>query len=204
MADIVKMYTDKLIAMKSNQGNAQDFVGLYVTDEGKNADYNKAMTEINNDNNIINTKKAITFYKDALANLALTQPTQQEDLVEKYINVMANFHYLRMAMTIFILLQQKKITEGCATKHEEKVKAEAVNLLVTKLSTTLKQLVLASRKTANANANANGYKDASIETDAKKITDYITSLETQRDDLKKLLETSLPLISQFDANSFVS
>lgn len=176
---IVDIYNDKLIAMKTGPGNATNFVDKYVTDDGKSANYETTKSAADDD--IANTKAAILFYKENLRTLSeqsTTAPTD-EDLVTKYIDVMANFHYLRMAMTIFILLQQKKIeTESAAAQSKE---------ALTNALTTLTNLIPDGSKGNN---------------DLDAVKDYITKLQKEKDDLGELIRTSIPIVAEIDSTAF--
>jgi DNA-directed RNA polymerase specialized sigma subunit len=102
-------------------------------------------------------------------------------------------------MTIFILLQNKKVNESCASTSIKQEEAKTATDLVSKLSSTLKNLV----KTTNATKaeNSTPYtKDTEkqIDDDATKVTNYINSQQVIIKKLKEIIETSLPLIANLD------
>lgn len=174
MGDISTRYNAKLKAMKTTPGDAKDFVDMYVTDDGKSAKYTEVKSA--EDGNIAKTKTAIKFYKNTLSTLSSTQAKEDEDLVDKYINVMANFHYLRMAMTIFILLQQKKIETNSAEIQGKQAAEEAIKDLQTIPGVEGK--------------------------DVAGIKKYIEDLQKQNKDLSELIKTSIPIVAEIDATAF--
>ena len=203
--DISKLYNDELAKLKTEAigtpGNlAKEFVEKYIPNEFSKISYVVYDTDLNND--IENTKRAINVYKLNLSPLSIKPESESEDaLITRYISVMANIAYLRVAMTIFILLQQKKITASSVSGQQAQSQCDVATSLVGKFSEKLKEVLTRSKGTRNT---GDIYDTVKIEADAKTITDYITSLETKIADLSTLLSTSLPIISQFDPNSFVA
>lgn len=196
MGDISTRYNDELAKLKTDAvgtpGNlAKEFVETYVLKTLSEVSYNLDVKEV--DSNIEKTKKAIIVYKGNLLELAKQSDpnTPEGDLVNKYIKVMANFAYLRVAMTIFILLQQKKLTNECAA-------GKAAKTLEAEFRLNLQKIVK-----ARIESNSSKFDEADeIKTAADGIVTYIESLKNQVKDLSSLISTSLPIISTFDSSNF--
>ena len=173
--NIAVQYNNQLMKMSSNENeNVKVFFENYINEQGNFKSNVSDVKEV--DNEIENTRKAILFYKEELTKLSSattnTTTNSTEDLVTKYINVMANIHYLRIAMTVFILLQEKKMKK---TTNEG---ANANNEL-----SKIKDLLPESYNKTN-------------------IDKYIKELQKENNDLRELLKTSLPLIVQIDDSVF--
>ncbi len=196
MADIVTRYDKALEELKNEavQGLDKEFCTRYISKGIQDVDYINIGRDTEIDGNIDITKKAINVYKGKLSKLATNETPQtsgsDEELIKKYLMVMALFAYLRVAMTIFILLQQRKLSTECAV-------GKAAQGLEVKFRENLNKIVAAT-KIDSVVTNT----EQEIETAATDILIYIANLKQHNKDLSTLISTSIPLIAKIDATAF--